>query len=93
MDHPAVGFALEVIPQILEQRKPKIVVFDQVAGFADIAPGAEESMLDQFVSMLSNYFAAVRVVQLDLKHWATASRDRCEAHCFVKSSPQEPFPV
>lgn len=73
--HPDANIALEEIPALLRKRKPKVAIFEQVKAFGENSNGVV--WMDEFVeNILSQHFAAVRVIMLNLSDWVTATRER-----------------
>lgn len=76
--HPDSRVGFNEIADLLSTREPKTALFEQVKGF----DSAQGGYLDKFIDeILSRHFAAIRVVELNLSTWCTATRDRFRMWC------------
>ena len=84
--HPLYKVTFDSVPQMLEQRRPLGCVFEQVLAFSKTDACAGRSPLFDFVSILSRFYLAVKVVKLNVALWAADCRRQ---RYFIAASSQE----
>ncbi len=75
--HPAFDVTMKELPSLMESRRPKLAIIEQVIGLdASYRLGSPDSFMTELVDKLATIFDAVRVLELNSDVWITMSRPR-----------------
>jgi hypothetical protein len=73
--HPSFYITMVRVVDYIRKHRPKVFIMEEVDAFGDLNDEGRVPLND-FVLSISRFFAAVRVVNLDLASWVQVSRPR-----------------